>query len=116
LWQQIPHTVTLVAYLEALHALQRQHWLLPSHAGAPLLLSPLVRRFLEQSAPHRPSQKSSATAKPQSDDGGQPRLRRPLSVDDEQLRRLKGQKGRKAEVAPSLYAARSVSGSDARAY
>jgi DNA-binding SARP family transcriptional activator len=116
LWQQLPNTVTLVTYLEALHALQRQHWLLPSHAGAPLHLSPLVRRFLEQSSPHTPSQKSSATVKPQSDDGGQPRLRRPLSVDDEQLRRLKGQKGRKAEVAPSLYAARSVSGSDARAY
>lgn len=55
LWQQIPHTITLVAYLEALHALQRQHWLLPSHAGAPLHLSPLVRRFLEQSSPHTPS-------------------------------------------------------------
>jgi hypothetical protein len=116
LWQQIPHTVTLVTYLEALHALQRQHWLLPSHAGAPLLLSPLVRRFLEQSSPHTPSQKSSATVKPQPDEGGPQHVRRPLSVDDEQLRRLKGQKGRKAEVAPSLYAARSVSGSDARAY
>lgn len=116
LWQQIPHTVTLVTYLEALHALQRQHWLLPSHAGAPLLLSPLVRRFLEQSSPHTPSQKSSAVVKPQPDDGGQARLPRPLALDDERLRHLEGQKRRKAEVAPSLYAPRSVPGSDVRAY
>ena len=116
LWQQIPHTVTLVAYLEALHTLQRQHWLLPRHAGAPLLLSPLVRRFLEQSSPHTPSQKSSAVVKPQPDDGGQARLPRPLALDDERLRHLEGQKRRKAEVAPSLYAPRSVPGSDVRAY
>lgn len=71
LWQQIPHTVTLVAYLEALHALQRQHWLLPSRAGAPLLLSPLVRRFLEQSsiviAQERAKHRLAKTTRPEKD-------------------------------------------------
>lgn len=60
LWQQIPHTSTLIAYLEALQTLQRHHWLLPSCPGAPLLLAPLAQRFMAQhvlaSSPERGAQ------------------------------------------------------------
>jgi hypothetical protein len=96
--QQMPHTGTLVAYLEALRALQRQHWLLPSRPGTPLLLAPLIRRFMEQASPNTPLQKSHATVKPPVDEGGQRRLRRPLRLEEERSRRMEGTKENKAEV------------------
>lgn len=96
--QQMPHTGTLVAYLEALRALQRQHWLLPSRPGTPLLLASLVRRFMEQASPKTPLQKSHATVKPPVDEGGQRRLRRPLRLEEERSRRMEGIKENKAEV------------------
>ncbi len=94
--QQMPHTGTLVAYLEALRALQRQHWLLPSRPGTPLLLAPLVRRFMEQTSPNTPLQKSRATVKPPVDEGVQLRLRRPL--EEERSRGMEGQKEKKTEM------------------
>jgi len=103
LWQQIPHTWTFVAYLEALHALQRQQWLLPSRSGAPLLLAPLVKRFLEQQMQNRPAQKNSVNGKLLSDEGGQLRSRCSFMTEQERLRHVETHKGNSIEVAPVLY-------------
>lgn len=116
LWQQIPHTASLFAYLEALHALQRQHWLLPSRSGAPLLLSPLTKRFIEQQLLYSPAQKSNPTGKPLADENSSLRLRRPLLVEQERLRRMDGHKANPTEVAPLRYVARSLSTADGRTF
>lgn len=87
LWQQLAHTGTPVTYLEALLTLQRHQWLLPASPGEPLVLSPLMKRFVELHVLAVPVQKTGANALALLDQVTALRLRRSASAEPERQRR-----------------------------
>lgn len=97
LWQQLVNAGTPVAYLEALLLLQRHHWLLPSSPDEPLVLSPLIKRFVEQHVLAAPVQKTGAHSLLLLDQVTAVRLRRSTPAEQERQRRVEA--GKTAMVA-----------------